>query len=83
MYKKKYLKYKTKYLALKNQLDNNTNIIQDGGGLFEWLGFYDEIDDKMADYYDEIDNKIDDKMADYDNNNLFIAFNDNLRKKKK
>ena len=33
MHKKKYLKYKTKYLALKNQLDNVPNIIQDGGTL--------------------------------------------------
>ena len=31
MYKEKYLKYKTKYLDLKNQLDSNYNIIQDGG----------------------------------------------------
>ena len=31
MYKEKYLKYKTKYTALKNQLDSNYNIIQDGG----------------------------------------------------
>jgi hypothetical protein len=32
MYKEKYLKYKTKYLELKNQLDGISNIIQDGGG---------------------------------------------------
>ena len=32
MYKKKYLKYKTKYLDLTNQLGGNSNIIQDGGG---------------------------------------------------
>jgi hypothetical protein len=32
MYKEKYLKYKTKYLELKNQLGGNSNIIQDGGG---------------------------------------------------
>jgi hypothetical protein len=31
MYKEKYLKYKTKYLDLKNQLGGNSNIIQDGG----------------------------------------------------
>jgi len=33
MYKEKYLKYKTKYLELKNQLgsNSNSNIIQDGG----------------------------------------------------
>jgi hypothetical protein len=32
MYKEKYIKYKTKYLELKNYLDNNSNIMQDGGG---------------------------------------------------
>ena len=31
MYKDKYIKYKTKYLALKNILDGNPNIIQNGG----------------------------------------------------
>ena len=31
MYKDKYIKYKTKYLALKNILDGNPNIIQYGG----------------------------------------------------
>ena len=31
MYKDKYIKYKTKYLALKNILDDNLNIIQYGG----------------------------------------------------
>jgi hypothetical protein len=31
MYKEKYLKYKTKYLDLKNQLGGDPNIIQDGG----------------------------------------------------
>ena len=32
MYKEKYLKYKTKYLELKNQLDGISNTIQEGGG---------------------------------------------------
>jgi len=45
LYYKKYLKYKTKYLELKHQLDGNPNTIQDGGGMFEWVGFYDEVDD--------------------------------------
>jgi hypothetical protein len=38
MYKKKYLKYKTKYLELKNQLGGNSdyNIIQDGGSTPLW-----------------------------------------------
>jgi len=31
MYKEKYIKYKTKYLELKNQLDSGPNIIQEGG----------------------------------------------------
>ena len=31
MYKEKYLKYKTKYLELKNQLDGISNTIQEGG----------------------------------------------------
>ena len=31
MYKEKYLKYKTKYIVLQNQLGGNSNIIQDGG----------------------------------------------------
>jgi hypothetical protein len=31
MYKEKYLKYKTKYLELKNQLGGGPNIIQEGG----------------------------------------------------
>ena len=35
MYKEKYLKYKSKYLDLKNQLDSYPNIIQDGGKLLE------------------------------------------------
>jgi hypothetical protein len=35
MYKEKYLKYKTKYLDLKNQLGGGPNIIQEGG-LFGW-----------------------------------------------
>jgi hypothetical protein len=30
MYKEKYIKYKTKYLELKNQLDSGPNIIQEG-----------------------------------------------------
>ena len=34
MYKEKYIKYKTKYLELKNQLDSGPNIIQEGG----WFG---------------------------------------------
>jgi hypothetical protein len=34
MYKEKYLKYKTKYLELKNQLDGISNTIQEGGGWF-------------------------------------------------
>jgi hypothetical protein len=37
MYKEKYLKYKTKYLDLKNQLGGNSNIIQDGGFLYDLL----------------------------------------------
>jgi hypothetical protein len=37
MYKEKYLKYKTKYLELKNQLDSYPpNIIQEGGGGGWW-----------------------------------------------
>jgi len=31
MYKEKYIKYKTKYLELKNELDSGPNIIQEGG----------------------------------------------------
>ena len=34
MYKEKYLKYKSKYLDLKNQLGGDSNIIQDGGMKF-------------------------------------------------
>ena len=30
MYKEKYIKYKTKYIALQNYLGGNSNIIQDG-----------------------------------------------------
>ena len=30
MYKEKYVKYKSKYLDLKSQLDSYPNIIQDG-----------------------------------------------------
>jgi hypothetical protein len=37
MYKEKYLKYKTKYLELKNQIGSYPNIIQDGGGLYDLL----------------------------------------------
>jgi hypothetical protein len=36
MYKEKYLKYKTKYLELKNQLDGISNTIQEGGS-WSWL----------------------------------------------
>jgi hypothetical protein len=32
MYKEKYLKYKSKYLELKNQIGGDSNIIQKGGG---------------------------------------------------
>jgi hypothetical protein len=43
MYKEKYLKYKTKYLDLKNQLGGNSdsNIIQDGGSPPWWKKFFD------------------------------------------
>ena len=46
MYKEKYLKYKTKYTALKNQLDSNYNIIQDGGveAICEPILTYDEME---------------------------------------
>ena len=37
MFKEKYLKYKTKYLELKSQLDGSPNTIQDGGSLFSFL----------------------------------------------
>jgi hypothetical protein len=36
MYKEKYIKYKTKYLELKSQLDSGPNIIQEGGGPKWW-----------------------------------------------
>jgi hypothetical protein len=35
MYKEKYIKYKTKYIALLNYLGGNSNIIQDGGSTLE------------------------------------------------
>jgi hypothetical protein len=38
MYKEKYLKYKTKYLELKNQLGGISNTIQEGGGWFLAVG---------------------------------------------
>ena len=42
MYKEKYLKYKTKYLELKNQLGGNSdsNIIQDGGSPPWWESLF-------------------------------------------
>ena len=40
MYKEKYLKYKTKYLELKSQLDGSPNTIQDGGSLFSIKSFW-------------------------------------------
>ena len=70
LYYKKYLKYKTKYLDLKRQLYGNPNTIQVGGGWFEWLGFYDEVDDEVE-YYE-----IDDKLDDDNNDLLFIGFTD-------
>ena len=38
MYKEKYLKYKTKYLDLKNEISGEPNTLQDGGGYFFWEG---------------------------------------------
>ena len=37
MYKEKYLKYKTKYLDLKNEISGEPNTLQDGGGLWDKL----------------------------------------------
>jgi hypothetical protein len=70
MYKEKYIKYKTKYLELKSQLDSGPNIIQEGGNPFSFLWSFDKeaagkkaVDEKAKTVKEAADKAAADKVA--------------------